>query len=125
MATGWPIEARLQLVRELYLVIGNNQRIKDATNPKADSYWITRAILFDEVYATDNRCTLIKVLKKSPIWEKLQPFLKNSDTSCARKGCSAREEHHIAGRCIGTWCGTWPRPADFQCACKEFIPKKL
>jgi hypothetical protein len=128
MATSWPLEARLHLIHEIYLVIGENTAIHSHHTPQSDTYWLIRAIIKDTVMSANSRSKLISTLKKSPVWDKASQFLVNSDARCAYPKCNGHKSDHKKGVCTSRWCGGsygWSIPTGFKCSCKEFKPKKL
>lgn len=94
MPTGIPIEDRLQLIREIFMVVGHQEFILEAAGPKIDSFHLTQAILEDTTFGCTTRQRLIGALKKSPLWERVKPFLTNDDRSCGVKGCQHRSYYH-------------------------------
>lgn len=124
------IEERLQIIREIYLVIGHNDTVLDTNTPKIDNFYLTRAILEDKVYLCNNKQRLVGILKKSPVWAKVLPFIENNDNSCARKGCSCGKYSHTGPKeaCVSSkykrdkitrkWIGT-------KCSCPGFVKKKF
>jgi hypothetical protein len=120
------IEERLQIVREVYLVIGNNKTVLTTNTPKIDSFFLTKAILEDKVYSCNNKHRLIGVLKKSPVWPKILPFIKNNDFHCARKGCSCPSYEHTGceNECLNTkrkWNAATKKYDRIPCKCPKFV----
>lgn len=124
MSTGMTIEERLQIVREVFMVIGHHKDIVSAESPKADSFYLVRAIVEDGTYSCTAKQRLIGILKKSPAWVRVRPFVKNDDTSCGRKGCQCSKYLHGNGPCIGSHhklvSGKY---TTIKCTCMGFIQK--
>lgn len=126
--TNLTIEDRLQLVQNLYRVISFNKQITDASSPQADSYWITRAILNDTIYSINVRSLMVRVLKKSPVWNDIKQFLENSDSMCGTKGCKGYPHEHKKGTGACTAGGHWRSYADDKktpCHCEKYTRRPL
>lgn len=83
MATGWPIEARIALLHECWLAAGHAKSVQEADGPHKDWFYLTQAILDDTTYGCTTRQRLISQLKKTAVWPKVLPFLRNRDGKCA------------------------------------------
>ena len=127
MNTNLPLESRLAVVHEIFLVVGRNSRICDHYRSHTSVFNLVLTILEDGVYDCTARESLISVLKKSPVWEKVKPFLKNDDPGCARKGCNCHYVDHEGntGKCSGTHYGKWDGSKyDMKkCTCPQYVKK--
>lgn len=137
MPTGWPIEARLDLVREIYMAVGHNKKIERADSPKIDMFYLVKAILEDgPQFSCTARQTLIGTLRKTAVWPKVRPFLVNGDKSCGRKGCGHSTYYHDIGtdkscsKVTTRYSNTvWPvKPiviSQTPCNCTGFVAKEF
>jgi hypothetical protein len=119
------LEARLQIIRNLFLATVNNDRVLGASTPKEELFYLVKAILEEKVYASTNRNTLIQVLKKSPVWQEVLPFLQNSDVACGRKGCQCHKYYHKDGPCTGHHYGRKSPYLRTACICPGFMQKEF
>lgn len=129
MSSGLSIDRRLQIIHEIYLVIIENDEVKSADTPKVDSYWLIRAIIQDRTYGINTRTLLYRVLKKSPVWQSVQPFLCNVDTSCKNKQCEHSPEKHIDGACTGRrytgYNAVTKESVYVSCDCKSYVSRPI
>lgn len=135
MPTGWPIEARLDLVRELYMAVGRDKRVLQVTSAQTEMFHLVKTILEDgPQHACTLRQTLIGTLRKTAVWPKVRPFLVNNDDSCGRRGCNHSKYYHDKGK--GKGCShvtktyshaNWPAQATVTsqnpCKCPGLIKK--
>lgn len=122
------LEERLQLVNELFLAVGDNERVKQAASPQAHVYWLVRAILRNTTHPCNRKETLVQVLKKSPLWDKIYPFLCNDSYACGRKGCGCGAYVHTdnIGVCKGYHVDYSKAPyPTTKCNCQGYIVKPL
>lgn len=126
MASNWPLEARLHFINELYLVIGQSTRVDNHITIQADCFWLIKAIVNDTTHRINNKCGLVQVLKKSPVWEKVKVFMENSDMRCKRKGCNGHLSDHNGpnGVCLSSHYVRYSLPR-MKCTCPGFVPKTL
>lgn len=122
MSTGLSTEERLQIIHEVYLVIAHSSRVVCANSPKVDAFWLVRAILEDTVIPCTTKQALYSVLRKSPVWGKIRPFLKYNNTNCGRKGCQCYEFEHSGQNksCTGHH---WKGNVKTLCKCPGYIKK--
>lgn len=126
--TGKSLEERLQIVHHVFLVIGENTRVHSEEAPKADTYRLVRAILKNDLWSTSPNCSLIQVLKHSPVWEEVKLFLHNSSSLCARKGCNCDSYYHNGpgGCCTRTRRHNKVAPyIQVLCECNGFIQREF
>ena len=128
--TNLSIEERLQIIREIYLVVGHNLKITKANGPRIDFFHLTGAILENNVYECHTTQRLIGALKKSPVWKKILPFIHNQDDSCGHKGCRCREQLHSGKNkaCTGSHYKlnrTTYKYTRVQCECPHYIRKEF
>lgn len=128
--TGQSIEERLQVVREIFLVTTHNKSVYSADTAKSDIYCLVAAILEDKDFSCNSKQRCVQVLKKSPVWEKVKPFLVNNDNSCARGKCHCGSYAHTKGKgkCSGNHykrtggSGGWKQ---VPCECQGFIAREF
>lgn len=128
MSTGLSLEARLQIMHEIMLVVERNDKIHGADSPKVDLFWVLRAIHMDgEPFGCSTKQLLINTLRKSPVWPKVKPFLRYNDTTCGRPKCQhwSYEHKKDTGKCNGkiyTSGQKYVGPT-VPCPCQEFVQK--
>lgn len=119
--TNLSTEDRLQLVYELFLVVGNHPKVLEADAPKRDTFSLSNAIIRGETFPISSNQTLLRVIKKSPVWEKIKPFLRCIDSECASKGCKHSSYWHTdKNGCEKSNYRITPSP---RCGCRKFIQK--
>jgi len=128
MSTGLTIEARLQIMHEVMLVVEQSDKVHSTDSPKADLFWVLRAVHTDgEPYRCSTKQLLIGTLRKSPVWTKILPFLEYNDTSCGRPKCQHGDYEHTkrTGKCTGKvyTSGQKYHGPTVPCTCQGFIQK--
>ena len=117
------------LIYEVMLVAAFCKATDGADNPKIDLFRVLDAIMKDKTYSCTTRQTMIMTLRKSPVWEKVRPFLEYGDYTCARKGCQCSRYSHKdeTGKCESVHYKNDPNHyghyTKTPCTCTGFIPK--
>lgn len=100
--TNLPLEERLGIVHELILATIHNNDVLLTDNACRDAFYLIGAIIEDTKHPSTNHTKLIVALKRTPVWQRVLPFLDNEDSKCARKGCGCGSWCHTKGKkCTG------------------------
>lgn len=127
MSTKLSVLERQQIIYEILLVAMGSSRVINANSPKVDLFWVLKTVLTGGApFRCTTKQTMISVLRKSPVWSKVKPFLEYSDSTCDRKGCQCGEWIHESGtgKCNGHhYVNGYSLANKVPCQCLEFIPK--
>lgn len=125
-----PKEAKMDLIYEIMLAVGNDKYVTKATGARADFFGLIRAIVCDEKFPCTTHQRLIGALKKTAVWQKVLPFLESRDRRC--KVCGHHDSRHGGwGINRGTAACTHsavvysPGPTYHPCTCTKFIQREL
>lgn len=88
---------RWELIQEVFLVLSQNKKVIEVDTPKKDFFLLSLAILSDDGYRCNVTELMVQALKKSPVWNKILPFLVRSDSHCRTPKCDHGAYDHKGG----------------------------
>lgn len=101
--TNLPFEERLDLVGKIMILTTEDPGVIGQDSPKIATWSLCGHILADTSIYMTSQTSLFKVLRKSDLWIRVLPFLRNGDNRCANKRCGHITYWHDkdTGVCIG------------------------